>query len=728
MKRSCLLLTFLFFSCLVNSQSPKPWVRFSLPEKAFAVEFPGDPERNTDIESGAEGTIWNYTAFGYSDVETGSYYLMHIKDLTQGYRLDSDTTYFRLYKESLASYINSITLEKQERLGSLNAYHLEGMTKEDDYNYRTYTVARGNRIYTLLAVSENDKSGDAANRFFSSFRILGNEPGNWSRQTAPDGSFSTLSPGVLRMDTIKGEDGQPLENPSYRQYSTYNPNDVVTYTVQAFKFNKYYWATSDTAMFAEKLEGMIDNAEVILNQQRVKPGNLEGLEVLVDDTIMTNHQKALFVPNGNEIYLVTAWLMPEEAEKTPNISFFRDLRIKDEKGTAWLLKNKTAELLAALTSSDSSTQQEALEALADAPFTVDDLPLIHQSLLTQFYDDTLNYYEDVRHLLNTHLMRLNDPSTVEFIRKNYKNVPVAQYNARDNMLALLMTRKTEASYLLLKELLVDHTPLVPSSRYFDYRVYDSLSLSVKLFPDVLRLLKNPFYAGTVSSLASELVNDSLLSFGELRPYRSDLLAMGKRLQDSIKVSEEYSPDFGTDLLQLLAKFKDQQANEIIQGISRLRKDNLSYQALILLLKNGQPVKPGLVDSFAARKGFRSYLFAELEKMGKTALFPVKYRSQRLLSESDMYMVASLDEEPGEIKFITEKTITHEGKKQKVFLYRIRYDYDEPEFYLGVSGYYSTDPKKLSSAAGDLTGVYFSEQYDSKKMEELLSGYLEEIID
>src|SRR6185312_12267288 len=108
--------------------------------------------------------------------------------------------------------------------------------------------------------------------------------------------------------------------------------------------------------------------------------------------------------------------------------------------------------------------------------------------------------------------------------------------------------------------------------------------------------------------------------------------------------------------------------------------------------------------------YRRSLFDSLAGAGRLNIFPAEFLTQRWLAQSDVFADAYDEEEfKPVISFIKEKTIQYEGKMKKFYLFRIGYEEDEENSYLGVAGPYPVNPKILKSESG-ATGVCWKEVY------------------
>src|SRR6185295_15120264 len=183
---------------------------------------------------------------------------------------------------------------------------------------------------------------------------------------------------------------------------------------------------------------------------------------------------------------------------------------------------------------------------------------------------------------------------------------------------------------------------------------------------------------------------------------------------------------------LLAAFNDKHCDSILQKYLRLDNLTLKQAAVVRLMMNDRAVSPVEVEKLAADKYYRRDIYDELKKINKLKYYPVKYLSQRHLAESDMWNYAYDDDEPSSVSYLGERVISTKSKKQRFHLFKIEYSYESEDSgkmevykYLGVAGPFSTDVKNLL-IENDITGIYYDENFDPKKIDKHLAAYMKSL--
>ena len=187
-----------------------------------------------------------------------------------------------------------------------------------------------------------------------------------------------------------------------------------------------------------------------------------------------------------------------------------------------------------------------------------------------------------------------------------------------------------------------------------------------------------------------------------------------------------SREIGTLLLDLFGYLPvdGEVENELHHALS-FRDPKLKYYAALSLLRLKTAIKPEVLDEIAASSEVRIELFAKLKKMGALDLFPVKYRNQAALAESDMVRWLTFPTELGRVpdeielmKVISADTETDDGIID-YFVFRFRTH--EPHWsakdgwMAGVSGPFLRKNEPTENALGETFSRF--ERWGKKTAEE-----------
>jgi uncharacterized protein YbaP (TraB family) len=726
-----------FFQSFVIGKSKivaeqKEWTAFGLDEKAFSIQFPGIPKKNKSIEKKAEGTNWDFTVHDYIDAAAGMYYMVQIRDLRPGYYFTGDSVYFASFRENFSNAVKEVTREEKLFVQSFPAYQFDGISEDGGIIYKTRNINRGNRVYTLVAGGAiNDENKSAIDQFLASFVLKDYKKSEWKRYETADQDFSTFLPSEIKRkisDEEKEESEADKDEMIY--YLSFDENESVSYYVFKTIMPPYYWISGDSLFFDRYGHQYKNESDSILSKRDVTNGKLKGVEWVIQMIDNNVRKKIRQVLSGDTLYTLMSFIPSQYIESKESQQFFEHFRVKNENTNHSIFRSKAVLIFKDLQSSDSMTFAKASEAIPTSEFSKDDLPLLHQGLLSNYADDTLDYYSTTRNKIINAIESIADSSTVSFIAEHFDKVPAKKEALKFDLLEVLASYKTGHSYSVLKKLLLNHTPVKRDDKELSYGINDSLELTRSLFPEILRLSNNTLFAERIIELSRELLDSGLISLEMLQPYKLNFLHSADTILTGLKKMDEeiYGYQY-LDMLYLLAAFNDAKCNEMLQQYLRLNSLMIKQEAVIGLLKNKQPVISGEIEKLAADKIYRREIYDNLKKINKLAFFPIKYKTQRYLAESDLFIYASDDEdEPSALNYIGERTVSFKGKKYRFYLYKVVYNYEseerEPkeEKYLGIVGGFSPDIKKVE-VENEVTGIYYTEEFDSKKIDKHLGNYL-----
>ena len=714
------------------AKNEKEWQRFSLDDKAFEVMLPGAPKQNKSLEKKAEGSMWSFTVYDLSDASSTVYYLLQVRDLLPGYYLSGDSSYFSLFRENLLPLVDSFASEEITTVAGFPAQFLEATTTTNNLLYRTMTVNRGNRVYTLMGIGENnDENQVNINRFFNSFAMHDYKKISWKKEWDPKKSFYSTAPAAIE---IKGQDddddeyitASPEEKEKY--YVSYNPQEAISYQVFKTTLSPYYWTTDDSTFLESSGLQYKEYGDSVLSKRNVTNGSLKGMEWVMQLPGNNNLRKLRQFLNGDTLYTLMSFIPTQYIDREEHDQFFSGFRVAYEDTSYSIFHSKAQKLLTDLRSTDSATFTEAADAVSSAYFTEEDRDLLQEALLLNYLDDTTFY--TVRQQLAIKVIKMADSTTVAFVRSHFDELKGDREKIKFNLLDILAGYKTDFSYSVLKELLLNHTPLQSGGRELSYLIDDSVELTRKLFPEILTLTNNTLFSERLISICNVLLDSGQINTGLLLPYKENFLYTADTIFQNLQKEDEYFGYGYFNLVRLLAKFNDDDCNKMLKKYLLLDELYVKQEVIIALIKNNQQVDKKEIEKVAADKEYRRDFYNELEKIGKKDLFPSKYLTQKYMAESDMMPYAYDDESSVELEFIGDRTSTFKGEKGRFYLYKVIYTYSseededstEPEIYLGVAGPYSMDLKDIKSD-NNATGLFYKENFDSKNVNKQFGEFL-----
>ena len=255
--------------------------------------------------------------------------------------------------------------------------------------------------------------------------------------------------------------------------------------------------------------------------------------------------------------------------------------------------------------------------------------------------------------------------------------------------------------------------------YFGYALYDSLKLTMTLFPEIMKLTASEALWEQITATSSYLLDSGYLSKNLIKEYGKYMIESGRRELKKDKQEIEEASYMYSDLVKLLGVVGTPEAVALLKQFTKFDAREIKFRTYIALLEANQAAESRTAYTLAINDEYRHHLYDQLKTINRLKLFPVTYLSQKELGRSKVYEAAVEDEDdPGVISDEGDKVILYKGKQQRFYLYKV---YD----YLAVAGPYPMNAKDMSSNH-EATGIYWSEEFDEKNIEKLFNDYIKQL--
>ncbi len=692
----------------------KPYVN---EEAGFSVLLPQQPEKGKTEQT--EG--WISKTYSAIDITNNVYFMIVVRSTAPGFYLNGDSNYFALQKGDWSALLSKVTAESFFNLGNFPAMRYDFLIEKgkEKASSKTLTINRGNRSYLLLAITEKDDENNAAiETFFNSFQLLDYKQAQWKTNTSPDGHFSAYTPAPIVFKQKKDAEGKDDGAPTYVSYDSLT---AVSYEYLKIGYADYYQAKTDSALFYDAMITQTETTDSIISTKYVTNGTDKAQEVVLFLKGNQNFRRMRMVLHGDTMYIASTFLHEALLNTAEVNRQFNELLILTPSAPTTLYKKRTGELLADLASGDSVKFNAAIERIDNITFEKDDLPLLKEALMKQ-YDLAAEEHDDIYNIIADIIADLNDSSIVSFIQKKYFSPNLDNEAQKLAMLRLLASTKTKESYLVLKDLLLTEPPYVDYLNTLEYKLRDSLSLTALLFPELMRLSNDSLYYDFTASLANLLLDSNQIKFEAIKPFEENLLKTGEQFIAKIKADPEADIWREVETMHLLGRLNTSKGNALLQQLVLLNNKYINSRVLIDLLINKQTVPKESVELLAADKEYRFSFYNRLQNKELGSFFPAKYSTQKSLAESDVYNMAADEYTVESVVYLDSKVISYKGEERKFYLFKVKVE--EEGWYLGISGGYSKDQKILYMKKGeDVGGIYWTESYNAKKINEQFENYL-----
>lgn len=700
--------------------------------------------------------------------------------------IEEDSFELNLMDESYG-YSSFIDKQLSRRFTKLNGYPaLESKYRHKDGSLSTVKyIIRGPVYYAVVAHHKNDHP--TVRRFIESFAIT---PFIYPavKERIDTSLHITVSSPVYPEPDKKGETIEGLEDLMELAYEgldddqDLNSNNsfgtkligndtigekilVVHYRLPQYAFSK------DSTQLWKAVNGhdlFGDSTFIVkVNKQYTLADSMRCRDIILQDTNSSRQlQVKLFYRNGHlfSIYALTDTLQ----NQSPFISnFFSSFKPADTLKGESLFARKTSRFFKDLFSKDSLTVKRAYKVLYQIAFDSLDVPLIKSAI------DSLNWnmkdYLVLKKYFIGALGKLKDTSVATYLKQLYWKVKdTADWQSA--ILNALLNQRTRASFGAFKELILQEPPIVdeesgyrgtrnyvidyaiptPSKKpsrkmsYYGrwYQLYDTLSLTKTIFPDILQLMNIDDYRNDMMNLLVTMVDSGYLQAADYESYFPKIYLEARQLlkkqlakENKWKLEKAGRANTPTTVYPGM-DFEDETENEITEygnkeldryavlllpfrtknpGVQTFFEQLLTtqdrrllYNSFILLVRNNQLVPDSLFMKYAQLDKYRSELYEDLDKMKKADRFPRQYKNQLAISRSLLTKSLSGYDKIDTLVYIDKLPVTCEDKKGYVYFFKYKRMRDDVAWQLASVG---MQPEK--SDAIDIDNNNFTSNEDRK---------------
>lgn len=699
----------------------KDWVKFDMPEKGFSVLMPGAPKENPALVNNSNWAGWHNVIYDYMDLANQQYYLLQVRDLEGGYTRNNDSLLISFLSDLVRKNADKVYINERFTFKGLPAWHFEGATTKQNSKYKIISILRGNRIYTISSITTIDKDFTTADRFFDSFTFTKYKDAAWQIRYSGAG-FYAPSPSAFLEFKVKSNDSTNETNAPH--YFAYDPFSGTSYDLIKSTFPKYYWVKNDSLYFEEKIKSYKDNGNSLSSIKHTQNGTLQGLEFTIDIPGTQNQRRVRMILGGDTLYVLSVEKPSSEINDESCQQFFTGFRMVNEIRPTIFTK-KTTQYLNDLKTKDSAAFEHLANNFPAFEMSKEDLPFLHKAMLENYYDSSTNSYDGMNAQICEQVAKLSDTSTIRFIQDNYKLLGPEKENIKYRLLKVLSANKTSESYKLLKQLLLTDLPKGEDPG-IAHALTDSMQLTKTFYPEILALHKDSTFCDALVSITKDLLDSNLLDIKDIRPYEDAFLGHAMHIfKNKAEVTENWW--LYQDWVRFISKFNDQKSNALLEQLLKINADRFKYTVIIALLDNKQHVDPVEINKVAADREYRANFYDDLVAIGYKSLFPAAYATQKAIAESEMYLIATDDQDISAMSFVGERVMNYMGSKKKFYLFKVSYpneDNNRSESYLGITGPYDLTTKELITSS-ELGGFYSKGMFSALKVDQHLKEYLAE---
>lgn len=785
-----------FGSIRLKEYTTSGWQTWQPPTGGFTVQLPHTPSLLKDNGFGTDRL--EYAA---RDQSTGNNYLIMKANLHNFSFIEEDSFELNLMEESYG-YSNFIDKQLNRRFINLNGYPgLESKYQHKDGSFSSVKyVIQGPVYYAVIVNYRNDNPN--VQRFLQSFSIA---PFNYPAAkehtdtilnitvTSPiyaDANKKNESSGMddlLKLSTGATEDEiEDYNFPSFGSRLIGNDTIGEKILVMHFKVPQYSYKSDSAALWknATVTTWFSDSTFIIKeNKQYTLSNGMHCRDIQLTDTNSSRLIIArLFYRNGHffSISTLTDTLGKRSALLT---NFFNSFKPVDTLKGESLFARKSARFIKDLFSNDTIAVKKARRSLYQVAFDSLDVSLLKTAI------DSLNWkmkdYLVLKRYFIESLGRLKDSTITPYLQKLYWKVKdTADWQSA--ILNALLNQRTKGAFLAFKDLVLQEPPIMDEdisyNRVFrmpamaiDYAtpvktrkkntyygrwapLFDTLSLTKVIFPDILQLMNIDDYRNDVMNLLVNMVDSGYLkavdyesSFPKIYLEARQLLkkqlakeskaSMEKAARKEAPVSmypvyddENQVSDAGNTELDryaiLLQPFynKNPGVQSFFEQLQTIQDRRLLYNTFILLLRNNYKVPDSLFTKYAKLDEYRSELYTDLEAIKMTGKFPKPYKNQLDMSRSLIIKALSNYDKLDTLVFLDKLPVTYEKKKGYVYFFKYKRMRDDITWQIASAGMQPEKPDEINVELNEFTAAEEDRKLENDKpVKEQLQKMLKEML-
>ena len=365
--------------------------------------------------------------------------------------------------------------------------------------------------------------------------------------------------------------------------------------------------------------------------------------------------------------------------------FYETFRPKDTVIGTSLFEDKTDAFFKALKNKDSI----ALDGYSYVNFDKHDAKDIMKVIRNYEFED--NQLKIKEHLIKK-LGSFKNKKAQIFL----ENLYTKSFENPYNQLAILKSlgdKRTVSSYQKLLSLLESDIPLTSNS--YDVsslinKLGDSLKLSKNLFPDLLAYATIDEYKEPIYEMLSDILKKGLIKPSEYIGFKKQILTEAKielKRQLSKKIKSGTSSAAGYNrynrdgysegnllniYLKLLFPFrKDKNVQNFLSNLRLTDNYYVKSTYLTLKLENKEKYDKKIVEDLCSEINSRGVLYKKLHKIGRTDIFPKKYRTKHEIYKAILFKDNETKKLKDTLVFIKRKEFKKGDETYEVFFFKTK---------------------------------------------------------
>ncbi len=488
-------------------------------------------------------------------------------------------------------------------------------------------------------------------------------------------------------------------------------------SVQVTEYPRYYYIADSSKFWNNIISNISDKRGLYLAKKESfkLPNGAFGYTLNITDTGSSRLIKRMLLLQDKYLYTlstVTDTLTPEQSFTK---SFYTSFAAKVSGQPFNIYENKLDAFFNDLFSTDSALHKFSQAAIANIYYGSAGSSKLYEAIERLSFADK-NYFDSKSDLIAEYGY-ITDTVTHQMVDdlKNIYQQTADTFLFQNEVIKALAKLKTDYAYKTLKNIVLQDPPVFQYGEEYNVifnQFQDTLALSARFFPDLLKLTTLSDYKEPVTDLLVMQVDSGFLKAKDYKKYFPSIYIDAKvalkkqqskdenRMQNERRKSEmteeEREPEkvynyynnnrFGlNDYAVLLIPFYEKDKN-VAQYFSKLLQstdEDVKMNTAVLLLRNKKTVPDSIFNNLAQQDKYRAYLYRKLKAINRLDRFPEAYKSQFLIAKSFLVAASSYDKLDS-LEYISKINTSIKSEPGVVYFFRYRVKKTD-EWKIAVSG-------------------------------------------
>lgn len=714
-----------FFESIKFKESINQPVKFSPPYGGFSLNLP--KERHIFYDKEGEGR-WEYEA---KDPVTGDAYLIFKASLHNYYFLAEDSFDLTLMDAGFRGedYFDTVISRRYQKIQGYPALLTTERLKTGDI-LQVAHVIKGAQQYIFAK-----KAADAKDTSFSYLTYLKFTDFNTQPFKAYTDTFMNFQVQTSIIPDIDPDIRVLIEEATENAVNGNNANNYIAYwpkekyanflndttgqliSVQVTEYPRYYYIADSSKFWKNIIENISDKRGLYISKKEAftLANGATGYNINLTDTGSSRMIQRMMLLQDKYLYTLTTVSDTLTAEQNYSNRFFNSFAANISGQSFDMYANKLDVFFEDLFSPDSALHKFSQSAIANIYYGSEGSKKLYAAIQKLSLAD--KDYFDSKATLIAEYGYITDTVTHQMVDdlKNIYQQTADTFLFQNEVIKSLAKLRNEYAYKTLKNIILQDPPIFQYNEDYNTifnQFQDTLALSSRFFPDLLKLTTLSDYKEPVTDLLVMQVDSGFIKAKDYKKYYPSIYIDAKvalkkqqskdesQMQDERRklemTEEEREPEktynyynsnrFGlNDYAVLLIPFYEKDKN-VVEYFSKLLKstdEDVKMNTAVLLLRNKKYVADSIFYNLATQDKYRAVLYKKLKFINRLDRFPEAFQTQYLIAKSFLVANSSYDKMDS-LEFISKINTSIKSEPGVVYFFRYRIKKTD-EWKIALSG-------------------------------------------